>query len=75
MARSAGTYAQLTSREGKYAILKFLQAKFVWYLHTCRATVGTVGNSEHVLEKSGKAGRSTVVGKKATHPWCSNEPG
>jgi large subunit ribosomal protein L2 len=64
MARSAGTYAQLTSREGKYAILKLPSGETRMVLTTCRATVGTVGNTEHNLEKSGKAGRSRWLGRR-----------
>lgn len=64
MARSAGTYAQLTSREGKYATLKLPSGEIRMVLNTCRATVGIVGNSDHVLEKSGKAGRSRWLGRR-----------
>jgi large subunit ribosomal protein L2 len=64
MARSAGAYAQLTSREGRYAILKLPSGESRMVLTTCRATVGTVGNSEHNLEKSGKAGRSRWLGRR-----------
>ncbi len=64
MARSAGAYAQLTSRDGKYAILKLPSGETRMVLTSCRATVGTVGNSEHNLEKSGKAGRSRWLGRR-----------
>ena len=64
MARSAGAYAQLTSREGKYAILKLPSGETRMVLTSCRATVGTVGNTEHNLEKSGKAGRSRWLGRR-----------
>jgi large subunit ribosomal protein L2 len=64
MARSAGTYAQLTSREGKYAIVKLPSGESRMVLVTCRATVGTVGNTEHNLERSGKAGRSRWLGRR-----------
>jgi large subunit ribosomal protein L2 len=64
MARSAGTYAQLTSREGRYAILKLPSGESRMVLTTCRATVGTVGNTEHNLERSGKAGRSRWLGRR-----------
>ena len=64
MARSAGAYAQLTSREGKYAILKLPSGESRMVLTSCRATVGTVGNTEHNLEKSGKAGRSRWLGRR-----------
>ena len=58
MARSAGTFAQLTSRDGDYAIIKLPSGETRKILATCKATVGVVGNSDHALERSGKAGRS-----------------
>ncbi len=64
LARSAGAYAQLTSREGKYAVLKLPSGESRMVLTTCRATVGTVGNAEHNLERSGKAGRSRWLGRR-----------
>ena len=64
MARSAGAYAQLTSREGKFAVLKLPSGESRMVLTSCRATVGTVGNTEHNLEKSGKAGRSRWLGRR-----------
>lgn len=64
MARSAGTFAQLTSREGNYAIIKLPSGETRKILLTCRATVGVVGNSEHSLEQSGKAGRSRWLGRR-----------
>lgn len=64
MARSAGSYAQLTSREGKYAILKLPSGESRMVLTSCRATVGMVGNPEHNIEKSGKAGRSRWLGRR-----------
>lgn len=64
MARSAGTYAQIVSREGKYAILKMPSGESRLILVTCRATVGTVSNSDHGLERSGKAGRTRWLGRR-----------
>jgi large subunit ribosomal protein L2 len=64
MARSAGAFAQLTSREGRYAILKLPSGESRMVLTTCKATVGTVGNTEHNLEKSGKAGRTRWLGRR-----------
>ncbi|MDA3931000.1 MAG: 50S ribosomal protein L2 [Prolixibacteraceae bacterium] len=64
MARSAGTYAQLLSRDGKYAILKLPSGESRMVLTTCKATVGTVGNTEHNIERSGKAGRSRWLGRR-----------
>jgi len=64
LARSAGSYAQLTSRDGKYAIIKLPSGESRMILITCRATVGTVSNPDHDLEKSGKAGRSRWLGRR-----------
>jgi len=64
MARSAGTSAQLTSREGSYAIIKLPSGESRMVLVSCKATVGTIGNTEHNLEKSGKAGRSRWLGRR-----------
>lgn len=44
IARSAGTYAQLNAREGKYAVLKMPSGEIRMILITCMATVGAVSN-------------------------------
>ncbi len=64
MARSAGTYAQLVSREGKFALLKLPSGETRLVLVKCRATVGTVSNIDHSLVRSGKAGRSRWKGRR-----------
>ena len=64
LARSAGTTATLTSRDGKYAIVKLPSGESRMILVTCRATVGEVSNEEWGLEKSGKAGRSRWKGRR-----------
>lgn len=64
IARSAGSYAQLLSREGKYATLKMPSGETRMVLTTCRATVGAVSNSDHGIEKSGKAGRTRWLGRR-----------
>ncbi len=64
LARSAGSYAQLTSRDGKYAIIKLPSGESRMLLTGCRATVGTVSNPDHDLEKSGKAGRNRWLGHR-----------
>jgi len=64
MVRSAGTFAQLNSREDKYAIVKLPSGELRKVLASCKATVGTVGNSDHGLEISGKAGRSRWLGRR-----------
>ena len=64
MARSAGSYAQLLAREGKYAIVKLPSGETRMVLVTCRATVGVVSNVDHNLESSGKAGRKRWLGRR-----------
>jgi large subunit ribosomal protein L2 len=64
IARSAGTYAQLAAREGKYATIKLPSGETRLILSTCRATIGTVSNADHNLERSGKAGRSRWQGRR-----------
>ncbi len=64
MARSAGSYAQLMSREGKYAILRMPSGETRMILQACKATIGSVSNGDHNLEKSGKAGRSRWLGRR-----------
>ena len=64
MARAAGNFAQLISREGDYAIIKLPSGETRKVLCACKATVGVVGNSEHSLESSGKAGRSRWLGRR-----------
>ena len=64
MARSAGSYAQLLAREGKFAIVKLPSGETRMVLVTCRATVGVVSNVDHNLESSGKAGRKRWLGRR-----------
>ena len=64
LARSAGTYAQLTSREGRYAVVKLPSGEIRRLLVTCRATIGSVSNADHALENSGKAGRTRWMGRR-----------
>jgi large subunit ribosomal protein L2 len=64
LARSAGSYGQLTSREGKYGIIKLPSGEMRMVLVTCRATIGSVSNADNALEKSGKAGRSRWLGRR-----------
>ena len=64
MARSAGSYAQLMTRDGKFAIIKLPSGETRMILQTCKATIGMVSNTEHNLERSGKAGRSRWLGRR-----------
>jgi len=64
MARSAGAYAQLTAKDGKFVVVKLPSGETRLILATCKATIGTVSNAEHMLERSGKAGRSRWLGRR-----------
>jgi large subunit ribosomal protein L2 len=59
----AGSSAQLTSRDGKYAIIKLPSGESRMILVECMAMIGSVSNSDHQLTVSGKAGRSRWLGK------------
>ena len=74
LVRSAGVFAQLTSREGKYAIIKLPSGETRKILATCKATIGSVGNSDHALERSGKAGRSRWLGRRPRNRGVSMNP-
>jgi large subunit ribosomal protein L2 len=62
--RSAGAGAQLMAREGKYANLKLPSGENRLVLVNCLATIGQVGNIDHVNVSIGKAGRSRWLGKR-----------
>lgn len=73
MARSAGAFAQLMAREGKYATVKLPSGETRMILADCMATVGAVSNSDHQLLVSGKAGRSRWLGRRPrTRPVVMN---
>ncbi|MDX1904572.1 MAG: 50S ribosomal protein L2 [Thermonemataceae bacterium] len=62
LARSAGTYAQVLAKEGKYVTLKLPSGEMRLVLATCMATVGKASNSDHMNEQVGKAGRNRWLG-------------
>ncbi|MBL7931843.1 MAG: 50S ribosomal protein L2 [Bacteroidia bacterium] len=62
LARSAGSYAQLSAREGKYAVLRMPSGEVRMILITCKASIGAVSNPDHNLEVHGKAGRKRWLG-------------
>lgn len=64
MCRSAGAYAQLIAREGKYALLRLPSGEVRKVLATCKATVGQVGNLSHENISLGKAGRNRWLGRR-----------
>lgn len=74
LARSAGSYAQLNARDGKYAIIKMPSGETRMILATCLATIGAVSNSEHNLVRSGKAGRSRWLGRRPRNRGVAMNP-
>jgi large subunit ribosomal protein L2 len=74
MARSAGTQAQLVSREGDIALLKLPSGEIRRVLAACQATVGQVGNVEHENVSLGKAGRKVWMGKRPHNRGVTMNP-
>ncbi len=73
MARSAGTFAQLMAKEGKFVTIKLPSGETRMVLGNCLATIGAVSNSDHQLIVSGKAGRSRWLGRRPrTRPVAMN---
>ncbi|KIL34492.1 50S ribosomal protein L2 [Cohnella kolymensis] len=66
LVRSAGTSAQLLGKEDAYVTIRLASGEIRRILKQCRATVGTVGNSDHELLNIGKAGRNRWLGKRPT---------
>lgn len=66
MARSAGAYVQLVARDGNYVTLRLRSGEMRKILADCRATVGEVGNAEHMLRSLGKAGATRWRGVRPT---------
>ncbi|WP_084201327.1 50S ribosomal protein L2 [Geobacter pickeringii] len=64
LARSAGTFAQLMAKEGKYAQVKLPSGEVRMVLLDCIATIGQVGNLDHENVSLGKAGRSRWLGRR-----------
>ena len=73
MARSAGAFAQLMARDGKFATVKLPSGETRMILANCMATIGVISNSDHQLLVSGKAGRSRWLGRRPrTRPVVMN---
>ena len=66
LARSAGAAVQLVAREGQYATLRLRSGEMRKVPSRCRATIGEASNSEHNLEKLGKAGAKRWRGVRPT---------
>jgi large subunit ribosomal protein L2 len=74
LVRSAGTSAQLTNKEEKYAVLKMPSGELRKVLINCYATVGVVSNSDHSLQSMGKAGRNRWRGIKPRNRGVAMNP-
>jgi len=74
LVRSAGTSAQLTNKEEKYAVLKMPSGELRKVLINCYATVGVVSNGDHNLEMMGKAGRNRWRGIKPRNRGVAMNP-
>ncbi|HIL66488.1 MAG TPA: 50S ribosomal protein L2 [Flavobacteriales bacterium] len=73
MVRSAGAFAQLMARDGKYATIKLTSGEIRQILVTCMATIGSVSNAEAQLVRKGKAGRNRWLGRRPrTRPVAMN---
>ncbi len=73
MARSAGAFAQLMARDGKFATIKLPSGETRLLLAECMATIGVVSNSDHQLLVGGKAGRTRWLGRRPrTRPVVMN---
>ena len=66
LVRAAGQEAQLMAKEGKYAHVRLPSGEMRLVLARCRATIGTVGNSDYENIKLGKAGRKRHMGIRPT---------
>ncbi|MBL1416850.1 50S ribosomal protein L2 [Moritella sp.] len=66
IARSAGTYVQIIARDNSYVTLRLRSGEMRKVLVDCRATIGEVGNAEHMLRQLGKAGASRWRGVRPT---------
>ena len=66
MVRAAGQGAQLMAKEEKYSHVRLPSGEMRLVLTRCRATIGTIGNSDHENIKIGKAGRKRHMGIRPT---------
>jgi len=74
IARSAGSFAQLTAREDKYAVIKLPSGETRLILVNCKATIGALSNPEHNLVSHGKAGRKRWLGRRPRNRGVSMNP-
>ncbi|MDY0209046.1 MAG: 50S ribosomal protein L2 [Bacilli bacterium] len=66
LVRSAGSSAQILGREDKYILVRLTSGEVRKILSVCRATIGEVGNADHMNVNIGKAGRTRYLGIRPT---------
>ena len=66
LARSAGAFVQIIARDGAYVTVRLRSGEVRKVLADCRATIGEVGNNEHMLRQLGKAGAKRWRGVRPT---------
>jgi large subunit ribosomal protein L2 len=74
LCRSAGTSATLTAREGRWAQVTLPSGEVRRISSECRATIGAIGNAEHMNISLGKAGRKRWMGRKPHNRGTSQNP-
>ena len=74
LARAAGNGCQLLAKEGRYCVLRLPSGEMRRVLSVCRATIGVVGNEEHVNIEIGKAGRTRWLGRRPKVRGVSMNP-
>ena len=74
LCRSAGTSATLTAREGHWAQITLPSGEVRRVSAECRATIGTIGNADHMNISLGKAGRKRWLGRKPHNRGTSMNP-
>jgi large subunit ribosomal protein L2 len=74
LCRSAGTSATLTAREGRWAQITLPSGEVRRVSSECRATIGTIGNADHMNISLGKAGRKRWMGRRPHNRGTSMNP-
>ena len=74
IARSAGTNAQLSNKEEKYAVIKMPSGELRYINLNCIATIGSTSNPDHNLQSKGKAGRNRWLGKRPRNRGVAMNP-
>lgn len=74
LCRSAGTMAQLAAKEGEYVTINLPSGEMRKIFGECYATIGQVGNSDHINMDIGKAGRSRWLGIRPHNRGVTKNP-